>query len=507
MALLPFSPPDVLPMKTSSSVAVSPASSVSSTIVSSPLTSASLVGNVSDGPVVQFVLYHPSLFKIEHDFPDVMCIQDVPCNRFFPASVPIGIGGSIHSVPDFAPGWRELILVPIIRKSLYKIFTVLQVPHLDDKIAMIIDALGQGATISDQDIAFSFANFHATRRYLDTVQFKKAMAHLSLSGDDKASMTVFIHLENASYSLFDGMLMNPHVSPYTARTNSALQTMVDQLLQQTIFHSVTMSHSVLSPVSTLPSSASSLAATASPSVEPSWFLSGANSCSFIQAPVMPATVHVPCTNRLVLPLVGMHLRSHDLQSVAGEGVPCNITNASFEQSFCDADMAHVVYRLQGNDASSSNVNVVSMIGCAEATLLVDTEAASSVVDNERKIVDIFSNVVMKKTGNDRNNIVSMIDYAEAALLVDDTKQDGDFSNDAVSMIDHMKKIDNDHNNVVSMVDCAEVASIIDDSKNIDGDLSSIVSTIDTEAASVIDNMEKSDNVFSDVISTINVASS
>jgi len=196
MALLPsFSPPevlpDVLPMKNSSSVAVSPASSVSST----SLTSASLVGNISDGPVVQFVLYHPSLFKIEHDFPDVTYIQDVPCNRFFPAaSVPIGIGGSIHSVSDFAPGWCELVLVPIIRKSLYKIFTVLQVPHLDDKIAMIIDALGQGATISDHDIAFSFDNFYTTHLYLCTAQFEKAITCLNLSGNGNASVTFFVIL-------------------------------------------------------------------------------------------------------------------------------------------------------------------------------------------------------------------------------------------------------------------------------------------------------------------------
>jgi len=38
----------------------------------------SLVGNVSDRPVVQFVLYHPSLFKVKHDFPDIICVQDIP---------------------------------------------------------------------------------------------------------------------------------------------------------------------------------------------------------------------------------------------------------------------------------------------------------------------------------------------------------------------------------------------------------------------------------------------
>jgi len=48
-------------------------------------------------------------------------------------------------------------------------------------------------------------------------------------------MTVFLHLENNSYSIFDGMLMNPHVSPYTARTNLALRAIVDLLLQQAAF--------------------------------------------------------------------------------------------------------------------------------------------------------------------------------------------------------------------------------------------------------------------------------
>jgi len=74
---------DVLPMKTSSSVAVNSASSISGTIAPSSLTSASLAGNVSNGPVVQFVLYHPSLLKIEADFPNVISVQEIPCNHFF----------------------------------------------------------------------------------------------------------------------------------------------------------------------------------------------------------------------------------------------------------------------------------------------------------------------------------------------------------------------------------------------------------------------------------------
>jgi len=108
MALLPSFSLDVLPMKHSSLAAGILVSSISSGTIASPssLTPAisssflmkgattslsmasanlplidlnsypqsSLVSNVSDGPVVQFVLYHPSLFKIEHDFPDIICM-------------------------------------------------------------------------------------------------------------------------------------------------------------------------------------------------------------------------------------------------------------------------------------------------------------------------------------------------------------------------------------------------------------------------------------------------
>jgi len=39
--------------------------------------------NFPDGPIVPFVLYHLSLSKVEHDFPNVICVLDVPHNRFF----------------------------------------------------------------------------------------------------------------------------------------------------------------------------------------------------------------------------------------------------------------------------------------------------------------------------------------------------------------------------------------------------------------------------------------
>ena len=118
-----------------------------------------------DGPIVRFVLYHPSLFKVEHDFPNVICVQDVPRTWFFPANTVTNLGTSIHPVPDFVPGWRELILVPLIRKSLYKIFTVLQVPTLDEKIAMIIGVMGQGATFRNQDLVLLRNDFHRSRQY------------------------------------------------------------------------------------------------------------------------------------------------------------------------------------------------------------------------------------------------------------------------------------------------------------------------------------------------------
>ena len=91
MALLPsFSPPDVLPMKHSSSATGSFASSISSTIASSSLTPAGLalsssidVDDYPHGPVVKVILYHPSLLKIEADFPNVIPVQEIPCNCFF----------------------------------------------------------------------------------------------------------------------------------------------------------------------------------------------------------------------------------------------------------------------------------------------------------------------------------------------------------------------------------------------------------------------------------------
>jgi len=117
-----------------------PITSFLSSIGSSPgtanLTSSLLPVNdnyIPDGPVVRFFLYHPSLFKVKHDFPNVICVQDVPQNQFFPAaSLLSDIKSSIHPVPDFVSGWQQLILFPIICKSLYKVLMVLQVPAPDE---------------------------------------------------------------------------------------------------------------------------------------------------------------------------------------------------------------------------------------------------------------------------------------------------------------------------------------------------------------------------------------
>jgi len=53
-----------------------------------------------------------------------------------------------------------LILIPIICKSLYKIFTVLRVPDSDAKIAIIIGVMGQGTTFRNQDLVLSRNDFH-----------------------------------------------------------------------------------------------------------------------------------------------------------------------------------------------------------------------------------------------------------------------------------------------------------------------------------------------------------
>jgi len=337
--------------------AASHASSVSGTTTSSlfvPTGLASLplidLDDYPQGLLLKVILYHPSLFKIEQDFPNVIHIQDIPHNRFFVVKPsPTDLSSTLSLIPDFVKNWRELILVLLIQKSLHKICTVLQIPDATAKTDLILGILGQCATFHDQDIVLSSDNFHITRHYLCTVQFKKSLANLNLSSEDNASMTVFIHLDNDAYGVFDGMLMNLHLSPYSACTNLTLQATVDLLIQQAIigksatlvppavdnpaisdnspipansasavapvFSSQTVSTPVVPSSPTAPTtpinsgpvvhnSGNNIAslpgspytfqtcpATAPPPIDRSWVAFGAGSRSFVQTPMTPTAIH------------------------------------------------------------------------------------------------------------------------------------------------------------------------------------------------------------------------
>jgi len=168
----------------SSSAATSPVGSVSG--LASPQLLPSLnSNNYPQGPLIKVVLYHPSLFKVESDFPNVIYIQDIPCNHFFAGKpLPTNIDSILSPVPDFVKNWQELILVPLLRKSLLKICTVLQIPDAATKADLILGVLGQGVMFRDQDIALSYDACHVTRHYLCTMQFKKVIANLDLSSEE-----------------------------------------------------------------------------------------------------------------------------------------------------------------------------------------------------------------------------------------------------------------------------------------------------------------------------------
>ncbi len=153
MALLPCFTLDMLPMKHSSSAAASPVSSISSTIASpsslSPAISSSIdLDDYPHGPIIKVILYHPSLLKIEADFPNVISVQEIPCNHFFnfkPTST--ALGAELHLIPpDLIKNWQELLLVPLIWNSIHQICTILKIPDADAKAALITGILGQGAT-------------------------------------------------------------------------------------------------------------------------------------------------------------------------------------------------------------------------------------------------------------------------------------------------------------------------------------------------------------------------
>jgi len=99
------------------------------------------------GPIVRVMLYHPSLLKVEADFPNIMCVQEIPHNCFFASKPPpMVLGAELHPIPDFVKKWWELLLVPLICKSIHKICTVLQISDVDTKVDLITGVLGQGAT-------------------------------------------------------------------------------------------------------------------------------------------------------------------------------------------------------------------------------------------------------------------------------------------------------------------------------------------------------------------------
>jgi len=155
---------------------------------------------------------------------------------------------------------------------------------------------------------------------------------------------------------------------------------------------------------------------------------------------------------------------HALQSVATEGVPCNITDvpfddastyetrASIKASSSDIDMAHVVYRLQDDDDLN---NVV---------LMIDSNAVD-VKKNDDDLVNVVSMIDstldnMEKNYDDCVDVVSMIDST-----VDDTKKNNDDSSNVVSMIDAdaaSTQNNDDLNNVVLMIDADTASTQHDD---------------------------------------------
>ncbi len=103
--------------------------------------------NYLQGPLVKILLYHPSLFKIEDNFPNVIYVQDVPHNHFFANKISsLDLGSALNPIPDFIKSWWEILLVPLIWKNIHKICTVLQIPDVNAKVDLITGVLGQGMT-------------------------------------------------------------------------------------------------------------------------------------------------------------------------------------------------------------------------------------------------------------------------------------------------------------------------------------------------------------------------
>jgi len=124
-----------------------------------------------------------------------------------------------------------------------------------------------------------------------------------------------------------------------------------------------------------------------------------------------------------------HLHLHDmccihaLQLVAGEGIPCKITDvslddasiyktcASIKTSSCDVDMVCVAYHLEDNDDPSK---IILMIN-AEAVLIIDnTKKNNDDLDNVILMLDSTADNMKKNNNDDSSNIVLMIDTDAAS---------------------------------------------------------------------------------------------
>jgi len=123
------------------------------------------------------------------------------------------------------------------------------------------------------------------------MQFKKFIASLDLSCEDKATTTIFVQLDNDAYGIFDGMLMNLHLSPFSACTNLALQATIDLLIQQAVLGQVS---SAGSPV---PSAFANLAINSSalPPDNSAPAVASASSPPVLQSPAIPSSAPAPAT--------------------------------------------------------------------------------------------------------------------------------------------------------------------------------------------------------------------
>jgi len=119
---------------------------------------------------------------------------------------------------------------------------------------------------------------------------------MNFSTENDATLNVYIHLENKAYMLFNGILMNPHILPYTAHTNSVLTKAIDQLIQQTVFSPV------VNMTSTVPSSALGILSSGSRNMAPVDPL-GQNTHTTVRSMSMPAVLSNLMT--LISPAVDM----------------------------------------------------------------------------------------------------------------------------------------------------------------------------------------------------------